>query len=57
MRFITAITFATICLSTAVDAHSVVTEVRGANGVNGVGMGVVDVTGEEVGLFNQVCTF
>ena len=57
MRFITAITFATVCLSIAVDAHSVVTEVRGANGINGVGMGVVDVTGEKVGLFNQVCTF
>lgn len=54
MRFTTAVAFATVCLSTAVDAHSVVTEVKGANGINGVGMGVIDVTGEEVGLFNQV---
>jgi len=57
MRFTAAVTFATLCLSTAVDAHSVVTEVKGANGINGVGMGVIDVTGQEVGLFNQASRY
>lgn len=57
MRFTTAVALATLCLSTAVEAHSVVTEVKGANGVKGVGMGVTDVTGKKLRLFNQVRTF
>jgi len=57
MRFTSAAAFVTLWLSTAVDAHSVVTEVRGANGINGVGMGVIDVTGKEMRLFNQVRVF
>ena len=57
MRFTTAVALATLCLSTAVEAHSVITEVKGANGVNGVGMGVTDVKGKKPRLFNQVQTF
>jgi len=57
MRFTTAVALATLYLSTVVEAHSVVTKVKGANGINGVGMGVIDVTGKEMRLFNQVHTF
>lgn len=56
MRFTTAVALATLCLSTAVEAHSVVTEVKGANGVKGVGMGVTDLSGKKLRLFNQVQT-
>jgi len=57
MRFTTAVALATLCLSTAVEAHSVVTEVKGANGVKGVGMGVTDVTGKKLRLFNQASRY
>jgi len=57
MRFTTAVALATLCLSTAVEAHSVVTEVKGANGINGVGMGVTDVTGKKLRLFNQASRY
>jgi len=48
MRFTTAVALATLCLSVAVEAHSVVIEVKGANGIKGVGMGVTDVTGKKL---------
>src|SRR5258708_23451569 len=54
MYLTTASALATLSLSIAVEAHSVVTEVKGANGVNGVGMGVTDVSGKKLRLFNQV---
>jgi len=57
MRFTTAIALATLFLSTAVEAHSVVTEVKGANGVKGTGMGVTDVTGKKLRLFNQASRY
>lgn len=57
MRVTTAIALATLFLSTAVEAHSVVTEVKGANGVKGAGMGVTDVTGKKLRLFNQASRY
>lgn len=42
-------------LTASVTAHGLFTEVRGANGVTGLGMGITDPSGEDTRLFNQVC--
>jgi len=57
MRVTTAIALATLFLSTAVEAHSVVTKVDGSNGVKGAGMGVTDATGKKLRLFNQASRY
>jgi len=57
MHFTTAVALAALCLSATVEAHSLVTDVKGANGVNGVGMGVTDVKGEKLRLFNQASRY
>jgi len=41
----------------SVSAHGVVTNIKGANGKNGVGFGVTDVTGKKVSLFDQASRF
>jgi len=41
----------------SVSAHGVVTHIQGANGKNGVGFGVTDVTGKKLRLFNQASRY
>ena len=45
---------AALFLVASVNAHGVVTEIQGANGVKGVGFGVSDLSGKNLRLFNQV---
>lgn len=57
--FFSASKFLVLALSTlsAVSAHGVVTQIKGANGKNGVGFGVTDVTGKNLRLFNQASRY
>jgi len=41
----------------SVSAHGVVTQIKGANGKNGVGFGVTDVSGKKLRLFNQASRY
>ena len=45
---------AAVFLVSSANAHGVVTAIKGANGVTGVGFGVSDVGGKSLRLFNQV---
>jgi len=46
-----------ISIPLSVSGHGVVTEVKGANGKNGVGFGVTDVKGTKLRLFNQASRY
>jgi len=48
---------AAIFLVSSVSAHGVVTEIKGANGVKGVGFGVTDLAGKNLRLFNQASRY
>lgn len=51
-----SLALALTCAS-SVSAHGVVTNIKGANGKNGVGFGVTDVAGKKTRLFNQASRF
>jgi len=55
--FFNASLLAALFLASSVSAHGVVTEIKGANGVKGVGFGVTDVAGKNLRLFNQASRY
>jgi hypothetical protein len=59
--FFNASTFLSVLLAftaaSSVSAHGVVTQIKGANGKNGVGFGVTDVSGKKLRLFNQASRY
>jgi len=56
MRFFTTV-LALSLVASNVAAHGVVTAIKGANGVTGVGFGVTDLTGKKIRLFNQASRY
>jgi hypothetical protein len=49
--------FLAFTAASSVSAHGVVTQIKGANGKNGVGFGVTDVQGKKLRLFNQASRY
>jgi len=57
MRFFSATILALSLVASNVAAHGVVTAIKGANGITGVGFGVTDLSGKKIRLFNQASRY